>query len=53
MKKVFLSLLFFISTITSQAQILNDSLEYRIRPDSLKTGELHLSVHNFNYMRNY
>lgn len=39
--------------ITSEAQILNDSLEYRIRPDSLKTGELQLSVHNFNYMRNY
>lgn len=35
------------------AQIQNDSLEYRIRPDSLKTGELHLSLHNFNYMRNY
>lgn len=35
------------------AQMANDSLEYRIRPDSTKTGELHLSIHNFNYLRNY
>ena len=47
--------LFFLNAIAgaSIAQILNDSLEYRIRPDSLKTGELHLSVYNFNYLRNY
>jgi len=38
---------------SSEAQILNDSLEYRIRPDSARTGELYLSMHNFNYMRNY
>ena len=38
---------------SSQAQLSNDSLEYRIRPDSLKTGELHLSIFNFNFQRNY
>ncbi|MHB1179517.1 MAG: hypothetical protein ACYCZO_14455 [Daejeonella sp.] len=53
MKKIF-SLLILISALnTLSAQILNDSLEYRIRPDSLKTGELHLSIFNFNYLRNY
>jgi hypothetical protein len=53
MKKIYFLVLFFFSLNTLHAQILNDSLEYRIRPDSLKTGELHLSFHNFNYMRNY
>ncbi|MES3018033.1 MAG: hypothetical protein V4721_09650 [Bacteroidota bacterium] len=53
MKKICFLLLFISSYVTTQAQIVNDSLEYRIRPDSLKTGELHLSIHNFNYMRNY
>ncbi len=53
MKKIYFLTLLIFSLTTIQAQILNDSLEYRIRPDSLKTGELHLSVHNFNYMRNY
>lgn len=38
---------------SSKAQILNDSLEYRIRPDSLRTAELYLGIHNFNYLRNY
>lgn len=53
MKKFYFLVLFIAFVTTSRAQIVNDSLEYRIRPDSLKTGELHLSVHNFNYMRNY
>jgi len=53
MKNIYFLVLFFASYAVSKAQIVNDSLEYRIRPDSLKTGELHLSVHNFNYMRNY
>lgn len=53
MKKTCFLVLMIISLTKLQGQILNDSLEYRIRPDSLKTGELHLSVHNFNYMRNY
>lgn len=53
MKKIILFLLFSTIFECSQAQILNDSLEYRIRPDSLKTGELHLSIYNFNYLRNY
>lgn len=53
MKKIFFFLLFSSIFELSQAQILNDSLEYRIRPDSLKNGELHLSIHNFNYLRNY
>lgn len=53
MKKIFLFLLFSSIFEFSQAQVLNDSLEYRIRPDTLKMGELHLSIHNFNYLRNY
>ena len=53
MKKIYFLILFIFSLSALQGQIQNDSLEYRIRPDSLKTGELHLSVHNFNYMRNY
>lgn len=53
MKKIYFLVLLTASLITSQAQIVNDSLEYRIRPDSLKTGELHLSIFNFNYLRNY
>jgi hypothetical protein len=51
-KLLFTVLLFSIINI-SFAQISTDSLEYRIRPDSLKTGELHLSVQSFNFMRNY
>lgn len=35
------------------AQLTNDSLEYRLRPDEARTGELYLSVHNFNFLRNY
>ncbi len=53
MKRILLFLLITGSSSASIAQILNDSLAYRIRPDSLKTGELHLSIHNFNYLRNY
>ncbi|MEJ7691677.1 hypothetical protein [Daejeonella sp.] len=53
MKKIYFLVLFVALLTSSQAQIVNDSLEYRIRPDSLKTDELHLSIHNFNYMRNY
>ncbi|WP_423149109.1 hypothetical protein [Rubrolithibacter danxiaensis] len=36
-----------------QAQSVNDSLEYRIRPHPLKTGDVALTVANFNYLRNY
>ncbi len=52
MKKILLfSLLFFC--LSAYSQIRNDSLEYRIRPDSSRTGELHFSINNFNYLRNY
>lgn len=53
MKKIYILLLLLSRMPASFAQIQNDSLEYRIRPDSVKTGELHLSVFNFNYLRNY
>lgn len=53
MKKILFLIVLTGIIYSSEAQILNDSLEYRIRPDSLKTGELHLSIHNFNYLRNY
>jgi hypothetical protein len=53
MKKYFIFLSFLSIYYTSFAQISTDSLEYRIRPDSLKSGELQLSVQSFNFMRNY
>ncbi|MDP3468788.1 MAG: hypothetical protein Q8S11_10670 [Daejeonella sp.] len=53
MKKILFLFILSVLFYSSEAQILNDSLEYRIRPDSVRTGELYLSVHNFNYMRNY
>ena len=53
MKRILLFLLLSSVFNTSIAQISNDSLEYRIRPDSLKTGELQLSIQSFNFMRNY
>jgi len=36
-----------------QAQTNNIPLEDRTRPDSSKTDRLYLSIHNFNYLRNY
>jgi hypothetical protein len=53
MKSYLLTILFVVVSFVSQAQIKNDSLEYRIHPDELRTGELYLSIHNFNYLRNY
>lgn len=53
MRKNLLIIFLLVITTSSKAQINNDSLEYRLRPDSLKTGELHLSIYNFNYLRNY
>jgi hypothetical protein len=53
MKKILFLLILTVLFYSSEAQILNDSLEYRIRPDSVRTGELYLSIHNFNYLRNY
>lgn len=53
MKNILVLFLFLIPVTASYSQILNDSLEYRIRPDSLKAGELHISIQNFNYLRNY
>jgi hypothetical protein len=46
-------LLIIASANIAYSQIQSEDLEYRLRPDSLKTGELHLSIHNFNYLRNY
>jgi hypothetical protein len=53
MKRILALILLLNICQKADAQILNDSLEYRLRPDSTRTGELYLSVHNFNYMRNY
>ncbi len=53
MKKYLLLLACISAASFAKAQLPNDSLEYRIRPDSVKTGELYLSVHNFNFLRNY
>lgn len=40
-------------SVSLRAQIANDSLEYRVRPDSSRTGSLYLNINNFNYLRNY
>ncbi|TZF81296.1 hypothetical protein FW774_18660 [Pedobacter sp. BS3] len=53
MKKLIQGLCLSLISISAYAQITNDSLEYRIRPDSVRTGSLYLSVNNFNYLRNY
>lgn len=53
MKKLCIVLLMLALAGRVNAQIETDSLEYRIRPDSIKAGELHLSLQNFNYLRNY
>ncbi|MXV50758.1 hypothetical protein GS399_07215 [Pedobacter sp. HMF7647] len=53
MKKLFTLLFLFLSIYHAKSQIKNDSLEHRIRPDSLRTGELYLDIYNFDYLRNY
>lgn len=53
MRRYWLIILAVLTISAAQAQIKNDSLEYRIRPDELRTGELYLSINNFNYLRNY
>lgn len=53
MKKVILAFLCIVSGLSGKAQLPNDSLEYRLRPDSARTGALYLSIHNFNFLRNY
>lgn len=55
MKTIYLLILIFLcfGHLHAQAQIVNDSLEYRIRPDSSRVGDLYLSINNFNYLRNY
>ena len=51
--KYFLLLLSVCFVSLAEAQLPNDSLEYRIRPDSSRTKSLYLSIHNFNFLRNY
>lgn len=54
MKKIILFVFsLFAYAGSAHAQLTNDSLEYRVRPDSARTGALYLSVHNFNFLRNY
>ncbi len=51
--KLRVTLFFLLAASCSFAQVNNDSLEFRIRPDSAHTGAVYLDVHNFNYLRNY
>lgn len=53
MKKLLLFISLFFIAFFAKSQINNDSLEYRIRPDEFKAGELALSINNFNFQRNY
>ena len=43
----------FLLSFQSLAQLQNDSLEYRLSPDTLKSGEVQFSLYNFNFLRNY
>lgn len=53
MKILFSVLCTLIFCVSARAQIVNDSLEYRIEPDSSKAGDLRVSIQNFNFLRNY
>ncbi|WP_207532772.1 hypothetical protein [Desertivirga arenae] len=53
MKKLLLSLIIILQYLLVNAQLQNDSLEYRIKPDTSRTGNLELSLYNFNFLRNY
>jgi len=53
MKKFILLASLLTQTLLTQAQLPNDSLEYRIHPDTARTGNVELSIYNFNFLRNY
>ncbi|WP_207422734.1 hypothetical protein [Desertivirga brevis] len=53
MKKPILTLIIILHSLLVSAQLQNDSLEYRVTPDTLKAGNLELSLYNFNFLRNY
>ena len=53
MKKLILLSYLLTLTLLTQAQLPNDTLEYRIHPDSSKAGNVELSIYNFNFLRNY
>lgn len=53
MKKLLISLTFFLSSQLLYGQFDNTALENRIRPDSAATGEIHFNFYNFNFVRNY
>ena len=53
MKNLLLFLFSIVLYPGAYAQLQNDSLEYRIKPDSIKAGTLALSIYNFNFLRNY
>ena len=51
--KYLLLITVFLVSFRSVAQLENDSLEFRISPDTTRSRELHLSIYNFNFLRNY
>lgn len=53
MKKTVLLLILILPALVLRSQVRNDSLEYRIRPDSLREGNLFLSINSFSFLRNY
>lgn len=53
MKKLILVSFLLAHSFLTRAQLPNDSLEYRIKPDTAKTGHVELSIYNFNFLRNY
>lgn len=53
MRRLLLLFLAIYFCLNSYAQLPNDSLEFRVKPDSAKTGNLELSIYNLNFLRNY
>lgn len=53
MKKYIVSLVILGLTVAVKAQINNQSIFNRIRPNDTLTNELHFNFYNFNYVRNY
>ncbi len=53
MKLMYTLVAALLCMLNVNAQLSNDSLEYRLQPDSARTGAIDLSIHSFNYLRNY
>lgn len=53
MKKILLFVTFLTLAFVSKAQLNNEAIFNRIRPNDSLINELHFNFYNFNYVRNY